>query len=314
MENELKKQDFLQSQEWREFQEKAGNHTFLVEQDGFSASIIEHNLPIVGRYFYVPRKSAIRNGMQEIVKLAQENKAGWIRIDLKNQNDLNLIKGNTKQKILKAPHDMQPREIFVLDIAKSEEELLGEMSQKTRYNIKLAQKRGVKIIIDRKYVEDFLRLVKATAKRKGISFHAENYYRKMVETIPENMLKLYVAEYNEKIIAANLVVFYGETATYLHGATDDEYRNVMAPHLLQWQAILDAKEACLKFYDFGGVSMNNEQRTNNWQGITKFKLGFSPNTKPIEFLGSYDIVINLWKYTFYRILQKIKELAVNLKK
>jgi len=372
MENELKKQDFLQSKEWREFQEKAGSRTFLVEQDGsaspadkFSASIIEHELLIVGGYFYVPhwpsarilnlkfqilnefpilndqisnefkiQNSKFKICFLKLIQLAKENNAGWIRVDVENKNSLEIIKrtifGNPVFKIVKAPHDMQPKEIFVLDISKSKEDLLSEMSQKTRYNIKLAEKRGVivKTISNdkfqmtnqcqnpndktNKYLDEFLRLVKATAKRKGINFHAEDYYRKMVETIPENMLKLYVAEYQNKIIAANLVVFYGDAATYLHGATDDEYRNVMAPHLLQWQAILDAKEACLKFYDFGGIKTQDTrykiQDTNSWAGITKFKLGFSPNTKPIEFLGSYDIIINPWKYAVYRMLQKIKSM------
>ncbi len=79
----------------------------------------------------------------------------------------------------------------------------------------------------------------------GSHLHPESYYRKMFETIPAEILKLYMAEYENKIIAANIVIHYGNTATYLHGASDNEYRNVMAPYLLQWQAILDAKKAGL---------------------------------------------------------------------
>jgi len=157
------------------------------------------------------------------------------------------------------------------------------------------------------YIEKFIKLVSLTAKRKGINFHEENYYRKMIEAIHSDIISLYCAEYDGRIIAANLAVFYGETATYLHGATEDEYRNVMAPYLLQWQAILDAKKKGCKFYDFGGVSVNGNNL--NWSGITKFKLGFSQNTKPLEFPGSYDIVINPVKYNLYRTIQKIKSLV-----
>ena len=355
-----KNRDFLQSKEWREFQEKAGSRVFCVENEGFSASIIEHELPVVGNYFYIPRgpvcstvnSQQSKEGIRKVIELVEKEKVGWIRVDLKDKNDLNLIKENIKQKIVKAPHDMQPKEIFVLDIAKNEEDLLSEMSQKTRYNIKLAQKRGVKVFaitnnqdtrykqsaswrtnsndkISKKYVDKFIELINLTAKRKGISFHAEDYYRKMFESLPENMLKLYIAEYNRpastreddhsstrggKVIAANLVVFYNETATYLHGATDDEYRNVMAPHILQWQAILDAKKVGYKKYDFGGISTNCKLKTNNWSGITKFKLGFSPSTKPIEFLGSYDIIVIQWRYVLYRILQYIKEFILKTRK
>ncbi len=325
-----KNKEFLQSKEWREFQKKAGSRVFYVENEGFSASIIEHQLPIVGKYFYIPRgiaekikseKLKVKSFLNELVGLAKKENAGWVRIDLKDKNDLNLIKENIKQKIAKAPHDMQPREIFVIDITKNEEELLSEMSQKTRYNIKLAQKRGISLRTTNKYentndILEFIRLVKATAKRKGISFHAEDYYRKMFENLPENMLKLYVAEYNGKIIAANIVVFYRDTATYLHGATDDEYRNVMAPYLLQWRAILDAKKTGCKFYDLGGVKTQNLKPAahNPWAGITKFKLGFSPNTKPLEFAGSYDIIVNPRVYLLYQVLQKVKELFIKIRK
>jgi lipid II:glycine glycyltransferase (peptidoglycan interpeptide bridge formation enzyme) len=125
---------------------------------------------------------------------------------------------------------------------------------------------------------------------------------------------------------------YGDTATYLHGATDDEYRNVMAPYLLQWQAIKDAKKAGYKFYDFGGVKTeisnspnylisNQTQNPNNqidkntryqipdtsWSGITKFKLGFAPETEPIKFPGSFDLIIKPQKYLPYRLVSQLKK-------
>jgi peptidoglycan pentaglycine glycine transferase (the first glycine) len=347
--------DFLQSDEWRNFQQSVGRKTFCVSKDNFYASVIEHELPIVGKYFYVPRgpiiinpkpeilnpkqiqnsKFKIQNSFSELINLARKNKAGWIRIEPIDDNLLNLIKENIKHKITKAPHDMQPREIFVIDITKSEEELLGEMKQKTRYNIKVAQKHGV-VTRNMKHetcnidIEEFIKLVKITAQRDKITPHPESYYRQMFKIIPPEILKLYVAEYENKIIAANIVIHYGNTATYLHGASDNEYRNVMAPYLLQWQAILDAKKSRLNFYDLGGVKILNPKSeipaspagglnpkqiqnskfqiknsaSNSWHGITKFKTGFSPETKPIEFPGSYDIIINSRKYWLYRFIQK----------
>jgi len=305
----MENKEFLQSEEWRKFQENFGRKTYRITGENFSASIIEHKLPIVGKYLYIPRRSIFSEQcFNELFKLAKENKAGWIRFDAEDSRILDLIRENWQ--VVKSPHDMQPRENFVIDITKPEEELLNEMKSKTRYNINLAQKKGVLVhssqftVNDKSCIDEFIRLVKATAERKGIKFHVEDYYRKMVETIPENMLKLYCAEYNGKIIATNLVVFYGKTAIYLHGATDDEYRNVMAPYLLQWQAILDAKKAGCERYDFGGVKAGSN---NNWSGITKFKLGFSMNTKPVESLGSYDIVVSPVRYWAYRGLQKIKQ-------
>ncbi|MFA7319022.1 MAG: peptidoglycan bridge formation glycyltransferase FemA/FemB family protein [Parcubacteria group bacterium] len=392
---------FLQSSEWRKFQEKVGRKTHAITGESFNASIVSHKLPLVGTYFYVPRgpvmeisniqypisnkipnsKSQIQDGVVEMIKLAEKENAGWIRIDPASEDVLEMIKGIVgtdlvsvldeqvhrsgrtqgpplrKYKITKAPHNVQPREVFIIDITKTEEELLAEMKSKTRYNVRLAEKKGVsvkaitnnqetrnkqisndKIQISNKipnpneqntekYIAEFLRLVKITARRDGITSHPESYYRQMLEIIPSDILKLYVAEYEGKVIAANLVLFYGETCTYMHGASDDEYRNVMAPYLLQWQQIKDAKKAGCKRYDFGGVSVqplrtlfttppsqlrdtSPEYRGggNSWSGITRFKTGFSPKTASTIFPGSYDIIINPRMYWLYRGIQKVKSL------
>ncbi len=365
-----KNRDFLQSTPWRKFQEAVGRKTHFIENDGsisssspassadrFSASLIEHVLPIVGKYLYSPRGPVVsiekkefsiassqfsektqilfcaeqtKKGMQELLDLAKRENAGWIRIEPKNEESLELIRESISVKnmsagrqVVRAPHDMQPKEVFVLDISKNEEQLLAEMKPKTRYNINLAKKKGVTIVkcqrsevTCQKYVDAFLDLTKEMAVRQGITAHPEKYYRKMIETLPAEMLKIYVAEYENQIIAANLMVFYDGRATYSHGASGAEYRNVMAPFLLQWQAILDAKASGCTSYDFGGVKTTNnlQQTTNNWEGITNFKFGFSPNTKPIEFPGSYDIVVNPRKYAVYRGLQRARAFAHRIRK
>ncbi|EKE15986.1 MAG: methicillin resistance protein [uncultured bacterium] len=331
---------FLQSDEWRNFQEKFGQKTFCIdekngksncEENMFRASIISHRLPIVGEYFYVPRGPIFddknknnleclenfRKSLQYLIWMARENGAGWVRIDPQNEKNFSLIKEAIKEiscdekniSLRKAPHNMQPGEIFEINIEKNEAELLSEMKTKTRYNIRLAEKKGVKIICSSQaagsdYVDDFLRLTKEMAKRNGIVTHPDQYYRKMIENLPEDMLKIYVAEFAGKIIAANLILFFGDSATYLHGASSDENREVMAPFLLQWKQILDAKERGCKTYDLGGVKTND--KNNSWEGITRFKMGFSTKTEPIKFPGSYDIVINPYKYQLYRTLQKVR--------
>lgn len=313
----ISNKNFLQSKEWRKFQEAVGREIYFIDFENFHASIIEHNLPVVGRYFYVPKGPVISNQetvdkeqLEKIINLAKEKRAGWIRIEPENNEVLNLIKNNTKNNVVKAPHDMQPRETLIMDISKSEEEILAGMKSKTRYNIKLAQKKGISVISDQgirnnKYLEEFLRLTKIMSERQGIVTHDKNYYRKMFEVISGDKLKLYVAEYQDKIIAANIVVHYGDTAYYLHGASDDKYKNLMAPHLMQWRQIQDARKAGCVRYDFCGVKVRNKNG-KSWEGITRFKLGFSPNTHPVEFPGSYDIVVNPVRYWVYRLIQKLK--------
>ncbi|NTW26744.1 MAG: aminoacyltransferase [Candidatus Moranbacteria bacterium] len=346
--------DFLQSEAWRKFQEAAGRKTSHLEGDGFSVSIIEHQLPIVGKYLYVPKgpvaslegeefpisnnqfpiksqfpisNDQIKCGMRKLIDLAKKENAGWIRIEPADKKTLESIKENISEKVIKAPHDMQPRELFVLDIARSPEQLLTEMKTKTRYNIGIAMKKGVTIDHSQTeagkknkelYLHAFLRLTKEMAERHGIAAHSEEYYQKMVESLPDEMLRIYVAKFEDKIIAANLVLFYGDTAVYLHGASGSLHRNLMAPFSLQWQAILDAKELGYAKYDFGGVRIQDTkykiQNTNKWEGITTFKTGFSPRTKPVVFPGSYDIIINPRKYWAYRGLQAAKSFAVKFRK
>ncbi len=310
---------FLQSNEWKNFQEAVGRKTYHLEGESFWANIIKHQLPIVGKYFYIPRgpilkKSSLENNkerLKKIIKLAKKEKAGWIRIEPVTKNQLVEIEKNINYKIQKAPHDMQPREVLVVDILKTEEELLAQMKSKTRYNIRLAGKKNVKIIVaqeknKQQYLEEFWRLAQITAKRQGIVSHPKEYYQKMIATIPRDKLNIFVAQYQGQVTAVNLVIFFGEMATYLHGASDDKYKNVMASYLLQWQQMRIAQKKGMMRYDFGGVSI--ESGKNSWRGITRFKSGFSPKTKPVKFPGSYDIIINPMRYYLYRTIQNIRSL------
>ena len=264
-----------------------------------------YKLPLVGKYGYIPRAYNLNTeNIKEIVKKVKSKSLGWLRLDIKS---LELVEDLKRKYILrKAPHDMQPRQNFIVSIDLPEEELLARMKSKTRYNIRLAKRKGVKILVTReqKYIDKFINLVKQTAKRKEVAFHDREHYQQMFKNIPEDVLQLYIAKYQGEVIAANIISFYGGVATYLHGATSNNHRNVMAPFLLQWQAILDAKERGIKYYDFGGIFPESSD-SGQW-GITRFKLGFSPKTKPFQTAGSYDIILNKPKYWLYRFLQKIK--------
>jgi len=352
--------EFLQSEEWMQFQEATGKETVRLSQDGFSANGIMHGLPMVGKYLYVPRGPIVdrfmiydlrfTNGMQKLIEEAKKRRANWIRIEPETEEVLGMIRkevvtfrqaqgGNLT--ITKAPHDVQPREVFVMDITPSLETLLAQMKPKTRYNIGLSEKRGVKVFATRekKYQEAFLDLIMATADRKEIMPHPRTYYEKFFSVFPEDMCQLFVAEYDGpastrgdgsstrggKVLAANLLMIYGTRATYLHGGSGNEHRDVMAPYLLQWKQIQYAKERRCTEYDFGGVrAVNNQQLTENreqktenkssWSGITRFKMGFSPQTQPTVFPGAYDIILNNSKYALYNRLRLLKESFLVMKK
>lgn len=314
--------DFLQSKEWIAFQASVGREAVPFSPEGFSGNGIVHTLPLVGKYLYIPRGPGVNTKyqipnteqhIQELIALAKQKSARWIRIEPATEEILETIQKDTAYKIVKAPHDMQPREIFVIDITKSEEELLSSMKPKTRYNIRLAEKRGVRAFATReeKHMQAFFDLVEMTARRKEISPHPKDYYAKFFDAFPPEMCQLFVAEYNGEVLVANICILYQGRAVYLHGGSSDKHRDMMAPFLLQWEQIKYAKAHGCTEYDFGGVRTQATSyqlsASNSWGGITRFKLGFSPNTLPITYPGSYDIVLDTKVYALYNFIRRLKE-------
>jgi len=319
--------EFLQSEDWLRFQEATGKAVIRLSETGFSANGIIHTLPLAGRYLYVPRgpivgirnqESGIRNGMRMLFEKAKEKKVSWIRIEPETEGDLARIREAFGGKVVKAPHDMQPRETFVVDIVPDTDTLLASMKPKARILLRLAEKYGVKAFATReeKHRQAFLDLITATADRKDIVPHPRSYYENFFSELPEDICRLFIAEYNGRVLAANIVIFFGGTATYLHGGTADEHRDVMAPYLLQWEQMKFAKTAGCTRYDFGGVKMRTNQESriknhekNNWSGITRFKLGFSPGTEPIVFPGSYDMILDSRAYSVYTLFRHLKKIT-----
>lgn len=311
--------EFLQSEAWLRLQEATGKETLPFVEEGFSAHGIIHTLPLAGQYLYVPRGpqtnityhiSNIKKSLERLVTLAKEKKVKWVRVEPETEELLEEIKKAVPYKVVRAPHDMQPREVFKIDTTLSEEELLARMKSKTRYNIRLAEKRGVKVFQTREanHITTFLDLITATSGRKGISAHPRSYYEKFFQILPEDMCQLFVAEYQGVVVAANMVIFFGQTATYLHGGSGDAHRDVMAPYLLQWEQIKTAKAMGCTTYDFGGVKTTKSQQKSksDWGGITKFKTGFSPETTPTLYPGTYDVILDTTGYFLYNVLRPLQ--------
>lgn len=218
--------------------------------------------------------------------------------------------GFTKPKIL--IHTKEPGKTLVLDLTQSEEKLLADMHHKTRYNIRLAEKRGIKVKEMNKMTKlndigILYNLLKQTAKRNKIHIYSKDYYAKLINYFTDNKtdieLKLYVADYKNKPLSAAIAIYFGKTATYLHGASSNEYRELMPNHLMQWTIIKDAKAAGMETYDFWGIS----EKDRHWKGITRFKKGFGGRT--ITFLGTWDYVLNGRWYRIFRILKIFKKIT-----
>tara|TARA_Y100000310_G_C20664979_1_gene806991 strand:- start:691 stop:1707 length:1017 start_codon:yes stop_codon:yes gene_type:complete len=310
----------LHSWQWADFQKSLDNQIFrLAIIDGAgklqaAALLIKHEMPFEYNYLYCPRGPVINvlkinelNSLfTEMKKIGREEKSFLLRVDppwlVDNEKRL------TDIGFRKSEQEVQPKCSFMIDITKSEEEILAAMKQKTRYNVSLSSRKGVKVRISDEIsdLESFWELTKQTSSRDGFAHHPKEHYKKMFEILSQDKaVRLFLAEYDNKIIAANMVSFFGNVCTYLHGASSDMYREVMAPYLLQWQAIVEAKNLGYKFYDLGGV---NGHTFNNpkWQGITRFKTGFAEEQKVKEYVGSFDLVLNPLIFSAYKFVKQVR--------
>ena len=211
--------------------------------------------------------------------------------------------GFIKPKILK--NSIEPKNTLVLNLEKSEDEILKEMHQKTRYNIRLAEHKGITIKQNNKttkqQLDNFYNLMQETAKRDKINIFSKEYFEKLIS---ESNSILLTAEHENKLLSAIILFKFGNTCTYFYGASSNEKRNLMPNYLIQWEAIKWAKENGFKYYDFWGISKEKEK----WSGITKFKQGFvSEKTgKEINYIGAFDFVINKTWYNIFRIGKILK--------
>jgi lipid II:glycine glycyltransferase (peptidoglycan interpeptide bridge formation enzyme) len=180
----------------------------------------------------------------------------------------------------KAGTDIQPPDTVLVDLTRSLDEILAAMKPKCRYNIGLAQKRGVIVCEQEDNIEVFYRLLTETAQRDGIAVHNIEYYRALFEeskgessrTVPVQ-LRLYTARHENDDLAAIVVLFRGKQATYLYGASSNYKRNLMAPYALQWKAMQDAKAFGCTVYDLFGIPPN-ESPGHPMAGLYRFKTGF----------------------------------------
>ncbi len=322
---------FLQSKEWQLFQKSLNRKSFIVgayeknsENIVFTALIIKQNLPFDKSYYYCPRgpvlsekyksnydiyKFALKNIIDETKLTAKEDRAIYLKIDPEWEEKEPITDILIQTHFVKAQKNVQTKETLILDISKPEEQILKEMKQKTRYNINLAKRKRIKIVSsDNPSAEEFggfWSLMQKTTSRKEFRSHSKEYYKNQFQIKSSNFQnKLFIAYYKKEPIVANIVNFFADKATYLYGASSDEYKNVMAPHLLQWIQIQEAKKLEMKKYDFWGICSDHstKQEKTRWQGFTKFKKGFGG--REISYVGSWDYVFNKKWYFLYNLAKK----------
>ena len=288
---------------WAEFQKTAGAKTWLLVSGESSALVIRRSLPFGFSWLEVPRgplfetEKGMMDIMSEILTLGKTVKALFVRMS--PYSDL-LKVDNRLSTFRYAVDDHHPQTSLIIDLTKTESEILAQMKPKGRYNIKVAEKHGVTV----KYSSDvsaFYSILHKTGNRDGFGIHPQSYYEKMLKSMGDNA-QLLLAEHHGKIIAGGIFVYLDEFGIYYYGASDNEHRNMMAPYLIQWTAIKEAKKRGCKFYDFLGIAPENA-KNHPWSGVTDFKKKFGG--KVAEYPQAKEIVLRKFWYWIYRLYKSI---------
>ncbi len=261
-----------------------------------------HKIPFTNKLVgYLPKGPAPDKELSEALqKIGKENNCAFIKIE----PNVELTK--VDKSFIKSPKPLFTKYNFVVDLTKSEEELLKNMHPKTRYNIKVAQKHGVKVEekTDDKAFEIYLKLYFETTQRQGYHGHNAHYHRQVWNTLKnKGMARLLIATYKNQPLTAWMLLNFKDTLFYPYGGSSKIHPEVMANNLVAWEAIKLGKKLGLKKFDMWGALGPDASNDDPWFGFHKFKQGYGG--KLVQYLGTYDLVFNWPLYLLFTFIDKM---------
>ncbi len=295
-----------QSKEWHKLQEDLGEQSFLKKAKEYFYLAILKSTP-VGKYLYLPYGPIFENeesfsaALDDLTKLAKEQQAIFIRIE---PVDAEIVKSLPKNA--KKTKDLNPKETWQLDLKGNDEELKQKLPSRLLRYYRGAEKKGITIETSRepKDIKHLLLLQKALANQKGISTYSEKYLEtELSQSFATLYLVKHESEGKSEIIAAGLVFDDSTTRYNLQGAQNDTGRKLHATGILTIQLILDAKAKGLETFDFWGIAPEGAPADHPWAGFTNFKKTFAGFE--VDYAGTYDIVLNPFKYKLYLLFRKL---------
>lgn len=319
----------LQSWEWGEFRKKTGVKVvrFLAGArnrlaKGFQLTI--HKIPptpwSIG---YLPKSHLpTTEVVEELTKIGQENHCLFIKLEpnvISSQSPHILI--SQHPNILISLRPLFTKYTFQIDLTKSEEELLGQMKEKTRYNVRLAQRYGVTVKEDNspEAFKIYLKLMAETTKRQKFFAHDEQYHRLLWQTLhPAGIAHLLVAQLLMPdsrfpiTLAAWILFTFNKVLYYPYGASSSEHREMMASNLMMWETMRFGKKIGCQTFDLWGCLGPNPDKGDPWYGFHRFKEGYGG--KLVEFVGTYDLVLKPTLYKLYNLVDNLRWRILKLKK
>jgi lipid II:glycine glycyltransferase (peptidoglycan interpeptide bridge formation enzyme) len=326
----------LQSWEWGEFRKVTGQKVVRLgafdpsrgsEQGkikvGYQTTI--HSLPhLPYKVIYFPKGTMPDKRMlNALTKLGHQEKAIMVKLEPNiggpidqdgQENKYQEIKKFLQKSGCQPGRPLFTKYTFQLDLTKDEDQLLKAMKSKTRYNIRLAEKHKIQVIQDNSpsALEVFLKLMRETTKRQGFYAHDDDYYRKMWQVLrPAGIAHLFLAKYQEEVLAAWILFVFNQALYYPYGASTREHREKMASYAMMWQAIKFGQKMGCRTFDLWGIPGPNPDPHDPWYGFYRFKKGFGPQL--VEFIGTWDLVINAHLYPPFCLANDLRWKLLRLK-
>ncbi len=305
----------MQHGAWGEFKSQFGWSVYRIIDHDSGAQILIRNLPLGFRFAYIPKGPVgenWRNLLSKLHEFCKEKKAFALRIEPNSwESDLKQIEEIPKGFIQSSP--IQPRRTIVVDLSRSEEEILMSMKQKTRYNIRLAIKKEV-VVSRSRDVNAFYELMLRTGERDQFGIHNLNYYQNAYDIFSKHSAcELFLASFHGKPLAGLMVFIHGIQACYFYGASNEQERDRMPTYLLQWEAMRWAKKlGCLE-YDLWGVPDEDEltlekefvNRSDDLWGVYRFKRGFGGQLRRSS--GAWDYIYSPLRYQLFLFILKLRK-------
>lgn len=298
----------FQSEEWEIFKKRTGySKSYRIGNILLLQRKILHKwsmlyAPMVSESQLKTVQSKIFN--EELSKLAKSNGIIFFRLELNINPD---SKVSLPKEYIQSFEEMQPRHNWLIDLSKTEDELLTEMKQKGRYNLKIAQKNGLEFTsesVPGRLLDIFYDQYKKTGERHSVSYRNKRYFEELLEIFGQkDYARVCMIEKDNTPLASAMVLFYGKSALYLYGGSNEEMRQLMAPYLLHWEIVKEAKRRNLSEYNFLGIAPN-EDKNHPWAGITRFKKQFGGYREDI--IGCYDLVFQRGLYWMFKIAERLR--------
>lgn len=278
----------------------------------WGAQILFHRLPLGLSFAYIPKgplKAPKRNSAEstkpgnqfwnEVDRMCRKQRAVFLKIEPDDHF------GVIPESFRTSPHHIQPRRTITVDLYGEEDEILARMKQKTRYNIRLATRKGVSVRSSMD-IEIFYRLMQTTGERDGFGIHNFRYYQKAYQLFnPTGNCEMLLAEFEGEPIAALMIFRAGRRSWYLYGASAAVHREKMPAYLLQWEGMKWARDQGCVEYDLWGIpdfdhevlEAEFDQRSNGLWGVYRFKRGFGGTIQRSS--GTFDRVYQPLLYLLY---------------